>query len=298
MLAGLRAEQTYTTSNLVTLDSVLSNSYFTVYPTLHLSCQLSGSAELQLNYSRRVHRPESDDMNPFPEYRDPRNIQAGNPTLKPEFIHSVEFGCKFQNNLFSLIPSLYYRYTSNRFTPVTIALNDSTLLTTRTNLASDQSAGLEVILSANIGEVFTSNLSTNVFYDQIDATNLGYGANKSVVTWSGALTMSFDVAKGTMFQLNANYNAWRLTAQGEVRPSIVINIGARQDLFDEKLTLSLTVADLFHTLQRQLDVRTPTMIQAVVNRRDSGIVYFGLTYHFGAETKKTKDDQLRYDDGL
>jgi len=298
LLAGLRTEQSYTTSNLVTLDSVLSNSYFKVYPTLHLSYQISEAAELQLNYSRRVHRPESDDLNPFPEYRDPRNIQAGNPALMPEFIHSVEFGCKLQNSLMSVIPSLYYRYTSNRFTSVTKVLNDSTLLTTRTNLANDQSAGLEVIVSANLGDVFASNMSVNIFYDQIDATNLGYGANKSVITWSGALTASINVVKGTMFQLNTNYNAYRLTPQGESRPSYVVNIGARQDLLDEKLSVSLTVADLFHTLKRQLELNTPLLNQTVINRRDSGIVYLGLTYHFGTETKKLKDDQLRYDNGL
>ncbi len=298
LLAGLRTEQSYTTSDLVTRDSVLSNSYFKIYPTLHLSYQISEAAELQLNYSRRVHRPESEDLNPFPEYRDPRNIQAGNPALMPEFIHSIEFGCKLQNSLISVIPSLYYRYTSNRFTSVTQVLNDSTLLTTRTNLANDQSAGLEGIVSANLGDVFTSNMSVNVFYDQIDATNLGYGANKSVITWSGALTASVHVAKGTMFQLNANYNSYRLTPQGESRPSYVVNVGARQDLLDEKLSLTITVADLFHTLKRQLELNTPMLNQTVINRRDSGIVYFGLTYHFGTETKKTKEDQLRYDDGI
>ena len=298
VLAGLRAEQSYTTSNLVTRDSVLRNRYFKGYPTLHLSFKISEAAELQLNYSRRFHRPESDDLNPFPEYRDPRNIQAGNPALMPEFIHSVEFGCKLQNNLISIIPSLYYRYTSNRFTSVTQVLNDSTLLTTRTNLANDQSAGLEVIVSANLGDVLTSNMSLNTFYDQIDATNLGYGANKSVITWSGTMTLSINPVKGTMLQVNANYQSYRLTPQGESRPSYVVNVGARQDLLDEKLSLSLTVADLFHTLKRQLELNTPILNQTVIKRRDSGIVYFGVTYHFGSQTKKTKEDQLRYDDGI
>jgi outer membrane receptor protein involved in Fe transport len=298
LLAGLRAEQSYTTSDLVTLDSVLKNSYLNVYPTLHLSYKLSDAAELQLNYSRRVHRPESEDLNPFPEYRDPRNVQSGNPALLPEFIHSIEFGCRLQNSLVSVIPSLYYRYTSNRFTTVTRFLNDTTLLTTRTNLANDQSAGLEVIVQANLWDVITSNMSLNTFYDQIDATNLGYGANKSVITWSGALTVSVNAAEGTMFQVNSIYNAYRLTPQGESRPSYVVNVGARQDLLGGKLSVSLTVADLFHTLKRQLELNTAMLNETVINRRDSGILYLGLTYHFGTETRKTKEDQLRYDDGI
>jgi len=297
-LVGLRAEQSYTTCNLVTRDSVLRNSYIEIYPTLHLSCRIGESAELQLNYSRRVHRPESEDLNPFPEYRDPRNVQSGNPSLLPEFIHSVEFGCRLQNSFLSVTPSLYYRYTSNRFTTITQVLNDTTLLTTRTNLANDQSGGLEMIVSANLGDVVTTNLSANTYYDQIDATNLGYGANKSTITWSGAMTVSISAAKGTMFQANAVYNAARLTPQGELRPSYVVNLGARQDLFDSQLSLSLTVADLFHTLKRELLLDTPLLNQTVINRRDAGIIYFGLSYHFGGETGKSKEDQLHYDDAL
>lgn len=90
-------------------------------------------------------------MNPFPEYRDPLNLRAGNPKLLPEMIHSVEFGYKWQNDNFSIVPSLYYRYKKNGFTSVTIPLNDSVLLTTEQNLSNDQSAGLEIIFSAKAG---------------------------------------------------------------------------------------------------------------------------------------------------
>ncbi len=298
LLGGLRTEHARTTANLATVDSVLTGSYFNLYPTLHLLYRFSESAELQLNYSRRVHRPESDDMNPFPEYRDPRNISSGNPSLKPEYIHSAEFGCKLQNELFSFMPSLYYRYTSNRFTTITQALNDSTLLTTRMNLSNDQSAGLEVITSVDVANVFSSHASVNIFYDQIDASNLGYGTHKSVVTWSGALTFSTHIAKGTMLQANGVFNSYRLTPQGEFQPSFVINAGGRQDLFDNRLSLTLTVADIFHTLKRELELTTPVMNQTVINKRDSGIIYLGLTYNFGTQTTKSREDQLRYDNGL
>ena len=297
-LAGLRGEQSYITSDLVTRDSLLKNSYAEIYPTLHLSYRLSGSAELQLNYSRRVHRPESEDLNPFPEYRDPKNVQSGNPSLMPEFIHSVEFGCKLQNSLVSVIPSLYYRYTSNRFTSLTQTLNGDTLITTRMNLASDQSAGLEVIVQASLWDVLTSNLSLNSYYDQIDARNLGYGANKSVITWSGALTVSVTAAEGLMFQVNSVYNASRLTPQGENRPSYVVNAGARQDLLDGRLSISFTAADIFHSLKRQTHLEIPGLDETVINRRDAGIVYLGLTYRFGSGAKKAKEEQLRYDDGI
>src|SRR6185503_8868192 len=112
---GLRAEAAYTNSILKTLDSNVRNNYFQLYPTIHLAYKKE-KGEWQLNYSRRVNRPDPDELNPFPEYIDPLNLRAGNPKLKPELIHSVEFGYQMNRKYFSFVPSLYYRYKYNGFT--------------------------------------------------------------------------------------------------------------------------------------------------------------------------------------
>ncbi|HUR10097.1 MAG TPA: TonB-dependent receptor, partial [Flavitalea sp.] len=98
---GLRGEAVFTKSHLVTLDSTVNNTYYKIYPTVHLSYKLNDVGELQLNYSKRVNRPEGDELNPFPEYQDPRNLRAGNPKLLPEIIHSTEFGFRWQKKRFS-----------------------------------------------------------------------------------------------------------------------------------------------------------------------------------------------------
>jgi outer membrane receptor protein involved in Fe transport len=296
-MAGLRAEQALVQSHLVTLDTTIDHSYVALFPTLHLSYKLGEESELQLNYSRRTNRPDGGDLNPFPEYRDPKTVFAGNPKLLPEYVNSVEFGAKYQASTFSLIPSLYYRFTYNRFTMVTSMRTDSSLWTTWQNLEKDQSAGLEVILSANGNETFSAHASGNVFYNQIDASNLGYSANKSIVSWRGALTCSVHATSSTMLQLSANYNSVRLTPQGESAPSYVVNLGARQELFDGKLTATLAASDIFHTMKRESRIDTPDLTQTVINTRDSRVVYLGLTYVFGTPPKR-KDDALKYDEGM
>jgi outer membrane receptor protein involved in Fe transport len=298
LLGGLRTEAAGTKSHLLTRDSVVSSRYLTLYPTLHLSYTLSEAGELQLNYSKRTRRPETDDMNPFPEYQDPRTISAGNPHLLPEYIHSVEFGCKLQNDYLSVLPSVYYRYTYNQFTTVSQILDDSTVLRTHTNLSSDQAVGAELILSGSVNGLLTSYLSANVFRDQIDASNLGYGSSKSVVSWSGAFTCNLNITKSTMAQVNAIYHSGRLTPQGEYAPHYVVNLGLRQELVANKLSVVLTAADVFKTLKREVTLNSPSLAQRVVNRRDARVVYLGLTYNFGTPPKKQKEETLKYDNGL
>ena len=298
LMAGLRAERAGVRSNLVTLDSLRSNTYFSLYLSLHFSRKLSEATELQLSYSRRTHRPDGDDLNPFPECRDPRNVSAGNPNLRPEYVHSLELGCQFQNNNLSILPALFYRYTYNRFTSVTQALNDTTLLTTEQNLANDQSGGLEMVVSADLGDLIAVHGNANAFLNQIDASNLGFGDKKSTTTWSGSLTVDLNLTGNSRLQVNSRYHSSRLTPQGEQSSNHVVNTGFRQELFAGRLSVVLTVADVFKTFRRESELITPSLNQTTVNRRDSRIVYLGCSYRFGAQSKKSKEEQLRYDENL
>jgi len=295
-MAGLRTEHASVKSNLVTLDSLMTNTYFSLYPTLHLSHKLNKLTELQLSYSRRTNRPEGDELNPFPEYRDPRNVSAGNPKLLPEYIHSIELGCQFQNDAVSILPALFYRYTYNRFTSVTQAINDTTLLTTRQNLANDQSGGLEVVVAADLGALMKVHGNANAFLNKIDASSLGYGDKKSTATWSGSLTIDMNLSGTSRLQINSRYNSSRLTPQGEQSPSYVVNTGFRQELLAGKLSLVLTAADVFKTLKREFTLNIPSLHQIVVNKRDARIVYLNLTYRVGVQSKKSKEEQMHYDE--
>src|SRR5258708_23456710 len=95
--------------------------------SLHLSSNLTDTRQLQLNYSHRVHRPESDDLNPFPEFQDPFNLQAGNPHLKPEETHSIEAGYQYKKDETSYLATVYFRDTYHGFTTVTRYIDSVTL---------------------------------------------------------------------------------------------------------------------------------------------------------------------------
>ncbi len=295
-LAGLRAEQAYVNSNQLTTDTVIKNQYFRLYPTLHLSYKITDVHELQLNYSHRVRRPEGDDMNPFPEYQDPYNLRIGNPRLKPADIHSIEMGYQFKRKSTTFLSTLYYRYTYNALTDISKYINDTVKLNTKENLSKSSSAGLELILSMSIGNFANFNLSTNTFYNTIDASSLGYSKNKSVVAWSASLSSGFNLTKSTVLQLTSNYAAERLTPQGKQLPSFVMNLGFKQEFLKKKAAFIVTVSDVFNSLRNNTIFDTPELYEKIMRKRSARMIYAGFSYTFG--NQKKKDNSIKYDNQL
>jgi outer membrane receptor protein involved in Fe transport len=295
MLGGVRYEYVRNKPFLVTLDSTINNHYSSLYPSLHLGYELGKNSELQLNYSKRTNRPEGEDLNPFPEYHDPLNVEAGNPKLKPEYIHSIEFGWQLKSEYLTITPSIYYRYKYNGFTSVTEPLRDSILITTTKNLANDRSSGLELIINGALSSFLEIDISTNAFYNTIDASNIGFSKNKSVISWSGAFNMSLKLTSTTMLQSNSYYRSSRLAPQGKYLASFVSNFGAKQDLFNDKMSIVLTVSDIFKTRIQKMQLRTDWLTEDTKWSRDSRLLYLGVAYHFGKSTKKNEKKSFEYD---
>lgn len=295
VVAGAREEVATIKSDLISSGLPFTDRYAALYPTLHVNYKLSARDELRLSYSRRVRRPESDDLNPFPEFTDPYNIDEGNPRLRPESTHSFELGYGIHGDHASFVPTLYYRYKTNAFTRVTEALTDTTFLRTMANLASDQSAGLEPVLTLSAGRWLQANVNANVFREQIDASNLGFAGKKSVTSWSGTGNVMLTPWTRTMLELNANYRSARLTPQGNVRPSFGLNVGARQNLYGDRVSLTLAVSDLLKTQRQETLLDVTGIQQHVTTRRDSRVLYVGLSYHYGQAEKK-KDKPIQYED--
>jgi outer membrane receptor protein involved in Fe transport len=297
-LARVRAEQTFTNSHLVTMDSTILNQYTRLYPTLHMSYQVSDVHELQLNYSHRIRRPEDEELNPFPEYQDLRNIRAGNPYLKPEDIHSFELGYQMKKDATTFLSTVYYRNSYNLITSVIHDLGNNVFKTTLENLSQSQAAGLELILSSSIGKWMNFNLATNTYYNIIDASALGFSANKSNFAWSANGNVSVNLSKSTVWQITSNYTAETLTPQGYRLPSFVMNSGFKQELFKKKAAIILTVSDIFNSMRNKMIIDTPELQRTEIRRRSSQTIYLGFTYSFGSTPKKTKDNSIKYDNQL
>ena len=100
-----------------TSSSYHNNYPVSLFPSIFLSEKLKGNQELQLNYSRRINRPNFFQLFPFTDYSDSLNLSRGNPNLRPEFTNSLELSYqKTFPKSNSLLLSVYYKYTTDLIT--------------------------------------------------------------------------------------------------------------------------------------------------------------------------------------
>ena len=296
-LVGFRGEITTNGANLITKNTVINDRYSRLYPSLHTSYKITDNHELQLNYSHRIRRPEDEQLNPFPEYQDPINIRIGNPYLKPEDIHSFELGYQFNKKAVTFISTVYCRINYNGVTSITMAHGD-TLISTLQNLSKSTSAGLELILSTSFGKLITLNLSSNTFYNTIDASALGYSKKRAAVSLLVNGNLGVSLTKSTVWQISSIYTGDQVTPQGKRLPSFVLNTGLKQDILKKRAAIILTVSDLFNSLTYKSIIDTPDLRRQENRKRTARIIYFGFTYNFGGSGKKQNGDALKYDNKM
>lgn len=299
VLAGFRGEYADIRNKLISQVQNLTQNYFNLYPTLHLSRPIDNGKELMLSYSLRVNRPEGSDMNPFAEQINPLSLEAGNPDLKPEKIHSLEAGWLWRmDNGGTLMSTVYYRYINNQITTVSRYIDFGVLLTTKENMQSSQNAGIELIWGLPVVKWFDFNLNMNGYYNRIDASKLGFGKNKDTFSYSTLLNANFRPFNHYMMQLNARYRSATLVPQGRRDADIRINLGMKYDIPSINLSVIASVTDLFDTYRKSFTLDTPELKQKVEKRRNPRIFYLGASWQFGGYKWKRHNANLEYDEGL
>jgi outer membrane cobalamin receptor len=94
----------------------MSASMPILFPSVHVTYDFAKQNAFQLSFSRRVRRPQYNDLTPFATYSDNRNYWSGNPDLNPEFTNAFELGHIKYMSKGSLTSSVYYRHTNGKIT--------------------------------------------------------------------------------------------------------------------------------------------------------------------------------------
>ncbi|HEX3886973.1 MAG TPA: TonB-dependent receptor [Phenylobacterium sp.] len=293
VLGGLRLENVELDLNQVTTAQVHDTSYFRAYPSLHLGYKVSDAQQLSFSYSRRVQRPSPDDLNPFPVQFGPLSFQAGNPNLQPQTTDSFEAGYQYRSGGTYYLATLYYRQNAHGVTDVLTAQPSGVLLTTKENLSDSKAAGLELVANGHITKTLSYSLSTNLYWNEIDAQSdgleqlLDFAGRRSAFEVDGRASLTWDPTPRDTVQWTTNLNAKRLTPQGFVEPFEITFIGYRHK-FGDALYGVVTIQDPFEGVRFEQITSTPILRDHSDFHIHIRGVFVGFTRTFGGAGKKPR----------
>ncbi|MDB5443337.1 MAG: TonB-dependent receptor [Phenylobacterium sp.] len=284
VLGGLRLEDVKLDLNQVTSALVNHQSYLRAYPSLHLGYKLSDSQQLSLSYSHRVQRPNPQDLNAF-RLVGAFSARQGNANLRPQDTHSFEAGWQYKSGGTFYLATLYYRLNEHGVTDVTSDLGGGVLLTTKDNLSRSRNAGLELVANGRLTKTLSYNASTNLYWNEIDASGLGFAGKRSAFTAGGRASLNWQATPKDLFQVSAQLAAKRLLPQGFVEPMFLVFAGYRHK-FSDSLSGVITTQDPFDIYRFRQVIDTPTLHEHGTGRGRIQSAFVGLTWSFGAATKK------------
>ena len=284
--AGLRGDRVIDLMDIDIAGASRDIKRFNLFPSAHLQYDAGKAGSFRAGYSYRTNRPGIWQLEPYITYEDYYTKKIGNPDILPEYSHSGELGW---NKSFgkgnSLSVTAYYRHRRDITDWIRTAYEPGVTLDQIVNAGNQRETGFELAGVWHPASWWTSSAAGSVFdYRFIsrneactDARGFYYQAN-----WIN----SFQASKTTRIQFDAYAVGPKILTQGREKAYAYFNLGLRQQMLKDRVTLSAVVHDVFHTA-RYLNIRSaPGLVSRTLVRPKYPNVVISLTYNFNSSDHK------------
>ncbi len=276
-LFGIRLEGTRVTIDQETSGDFEKKNYTQLFPTANLAYEISEDASITLGYNRRIRRPRSYFINPFPSRSSATSIFQGNPKLDPSTSDAFDIGYLNRFGKVTLSTSVYFQHATNTFnfitretdlyyifeTNQTISQNDPDfdqinddfdlvpiIKRGPVNLATNDRFGFEFTLSYRPTKKWSLNGNFNVFQSITRGDFEEQNFDAENLSWFMRLNNKYTLPGEIDWQTRLFYRGPNETAQSISTGVFSTDLAFSKDLFEEKASLALRVSDLFNSRKR------------------------------------------------
>lgn len=272
-------------------------SYASLFPSAFVTYPMGPGTLAKASYSRRINRPRTWSLNPFPSFEDTLSVNVGNPLLRPEYTDAFELTLQYRYFL-TLTP--FYRRTTDVIRR-RLLFDPATGVSTQTsqNLDTQDSYGADLTLAAAAGPVrgFASGSVSRVV---TDGGSIETGLASDALSWTLRGNVQLKVREGTDLQFFGFYRAPQEVEDGRISAMGFTSLGLNQKISD-RLSVALRVNDLLSTTR--FEFRTGDGETFLLNGiRDPDVQQFSgtLTWTFGSgpQRRPEQNGQPQQEDGF
>ena len=185
----------------------------------------------------------------------------------------------------TLSATAYYRYRKDISDWVRRAYEPGVTLDSIVNAGNQTEYGLEMNAALKPVKWWNLNVGGSIFNYQFTSRSEVCTDNEGwqyLVNWANV----FNVAKQTKVQFDAHVVGPKILTQGREKAYCYFDLGARQELAKNKLSLSLAFHDIFRTARYYNTRRTSDLVSVTKVRPRYPNILLSLTYNFNASSHK------------
>lgn len=287
---GLRAENTNAEGTQTVHRQSFTRHYLSLFPTAYTTYQADSNNQFELNYGRRIERPDYSSLNPFITFLSQYNYMVGNPDLLPEYSHSIELKHSFKNKLFT---TLNYRHTTGIREHV-LTQNDTTkvVYSKPQNFAGNDNIGLSILYTTQLYKWWTASFLVYGVYihytgmlnrKPIDIQGTGHGFN---------LNNQFSFAKKWSAECELDY-------AGPSRESLLravgewwyLSAGISRKVLKDAGSIKLGIQDPFHAYNYNVHIRLNDLDTRAHIKYNTCQYAVSFTYNFGKQIDNIRKAQ-------
>tara|TARA_B110000037_G_scaffold30468_1_gene36482 strand:- start:1974 stop:4400 length:2427 start_codon:yes stop_codon:yes gene_type:complete len=266
-LFGIRVEESQTIVKQLESNSNSIKKYNDIFPTINLAYELKENETITLGYNRRISRPRSYFINPFPSRSSETSFFQGNPYLNPTYSNGIDLGYLKRLEKTTLNGSIYYKKSDEIFTFINEATGSSVMVNdilvpvikrSPVNLSSQEEIGIEFNTNYSHSKNWRIGGNVNFYQSEIIGNYNGIIYDSKNLIWSGRLNNYLKLFSSVDWQTRISYRGPQKTAISTRKGSISTNTAFSKDIFGDKMTLTFKINDIFETQKWRLETLSET----------------------------------------
>jgi len=284
---GLRAEWANRTFDLANAQSY-PYSYHSLFPSGVIMYKPGEQSQIKVSYSRRIRRPGTQELNPFPVFFDQQNVFIGNPKLNPEYTDAFELGFSKSGQLGSVQLSPFYRRTKdvvrvNINTADTVDGREVTSISFE-NLDNANSWGTDLNGSLRLGPRFNGFGGFNIYKMVTDGGSQS-ALSSNAVAWSYRLNVTSQVNPTVILQANYWYRAPMNIEKGRFSALQMTNITLRKKLDGDNMSIAVRFTDPFDTMKFRIKAGDDNLTQITTRKFGVRSTWVTFQWNYGQAPK-------------
>ncbi len=171
--------------------------------------------------------------------------------------------------------------------------DDGVSVTTYQNFDTQETYGVELIVSGSVGKKFRVMFNGNMFADEVNASNVFEEYDRTSNGYMSRITGTWNISPTMDVMIMGFYRSPRDIPIGRIESMSFASISAKKKLLNERLEISLNINDVLNSMGFKYKTIGENYYQESTRKWNSQAALLQIEYRFGSIEDKSSSNRNR-----